>query len=172
MGALERTLRELARARQKLSEAQAWKAELQARIATTDDGQRLTSCNADIGWHKARVAETEKSARGWTVHMFKMTDNKRPAEGASIRMTKLVDICGDMADVKAWAITSAPHVLQVHVPTLRKQILAGGVPETLAVIKEEPRGALAKDLSSWLTDEHEAPNGEDPDGLRVSEESA
>ncbi len=60
-----------------------------------------------------------------------------------------------MADVKAWAITSAPHVLQVHAPTLRKQILAGGVPETLAVIKEEPRGALAKDLSSWLTEEAE-----------------
>ncbi len=157
MEQLEDALRELARARQALDEALATQGTIQARISTTEDGQLLQGCKDDVLWCKSQVTEAEKGARGWAVHMFRVTGNKQPAAGVSIRMTRLVDICGDMAHDRAWAITSAPHVLQVHAPTLRKQILAGGVPETLAVIKEEPRGALAKDLSSWLPEEAETP---------------
>ena len=161
MEQLEDALRELARARQALDEALATQGTIQARISTTEDGQLLQGCKDDITWRKSQVAEAEKGARGWAVHMFRVTGNKQPAAGVSIRMTKLVDICGDMDDVKGWAIVHAPHVLQVHAPTLRRQILAGGVPKALAVIKEEPRGALAKDLSSWLTEETEAPESDE-----------
>ncbi len=161
MGQLEITLREVAQARKELEGTQAEIAEMRARLDATRDGMMIRALGNNAKLQKALVGLAEGRARAQTVVAFRLTSDKRPAPGASIRMTKLVDICGDMADVKAWAITSAPHVLQVHAPTLRKQILAGGVPETLAVIKEEPRGALAKDLSSWLTETREAAEQEE-----------
>lgn len=155
MGQLEDALRNVALCRNGLQEATDKQKAIQARIDQTAVGRQLIWVKEDVVAIKALLARDEAHARQQTVVAYRLTSDKHPAEGASIRMTKSVDICGDMEDVKEWAIVYAPHMLQVHAPTLKKQILAGGVPEALAVIKEEPRGALAKDLSSWLTEEAE-----------------
>ncbi len=161
MGQLEDTLREVAQARKELEGTQAEIAAMRARLDATRDGMMIRALGENAALQKTLVGLAEGRARAQTAVAYRLTGNKHPAAGASIRMTKLVDICGDMDDVKAWAIMNAPHVLQVHAPTLRKQIVAGGVPKALAVIKEEPRGALAKDLSSWLVEEAEAPESDE-----------
>ena len=130
---------------------------VKARIAATGDGTLLDRLEEDLLCRKGAMAQAEAHAREQAIVAFKLTGNKRPSEGASIRMTKTVVTNASPEDVKAWAMENMPHVLRIHAPTFNAQVKTGGIPSRLASVTQEPRGALAKDLSSWLTEETETP---------------
>ncbi len=162
MGQLEDALREVALGRANHEQASAWMDELQARIDETEDGKELRATEEDVAALRGVVSHWEAQARAQTAVAFRRTGNKRPAEGASIRMAKTVVTNASPEDVKAWAMENMPHVLRIHAPTFNAQVKTGGIPSRLASVTQEPRGALAKDLSSWLTETREAAPSPEP----------
>ena len=94
MGQLEDTLFAVALSRRGLEHAQAQQAELQAAIDATEDGQRLAQLKEDVAALTVVVSQDAARARQQITVAFRLTGNKKPAPGASIRMVKTVAICG------------------------------------------------------------------------------
>lgn len=156
MGQLEDALREAALSRVNREQASNWMAELQSRIDETEDGRRLSKAKEEVASLRVVVSQAETYAREQTYAAFAATSNKKPARGASIRMSKRVEWRVNPDKVRDWALENAPILLDLGAAAFDRMVEVGGlVPETIAKVVEDPHVALARDLSSWLTEEAE-----------------
>ena len=110
----------------------AWKA-----AVSVYEGQR--------GW----LAQEENGVREAIVDAYDLTGNKKPADGAGVRIIKKVRY--DLDEAVAWCKENAPAFLSLAAKPFEKAVLSG-LPGAPAEIEEEPQATLARDLSKYLGD--------------------
>lgn len=156
MGQLEDRLFAVALSRKALRNARAKQDKLQAVVDATETGQHLAQIKEEAISLRAVVSQDEAQARKQTTADFAATGNKKPAAGASIRMCKRVEWRVNPDKVRGWALENAPILLDLGAAAFDRMVEVGGlVPEYIAKVVEDPRVTLARDLSSWLTEEAE-----------------
>lgn len=140
---LRQQLAEVARLRAVADNANAWlkakREEFEASIST-----EVQSVNVA----RAALAESESNARALIVAIYETSGDKKPAEGASVRLTTKLTYTDE--DALAWAREKKMALIPESVDRKALEKIAKVTPLPFVTITEEPSATLASDLSQYL----------------------
>jgi hypothetical protein len=112
-------------------------------MLATPQGIAFTARQQELADIKELLARAEAEARAAIVAAYRETGNKKPAEGAGIRVTRKAVY--DMALATAWAQVSAPALMVLDAKAFEKANLPGAPIEW----EETPTATIATDLAMY-----------------------
>jgi len=103
---------------------------------------------AEAARAKAALAESEANARALIVAIYETSGDKKPAEGASVRLTTKLTYTDE--DALAWCRETKMALIPESVDRKALERIAKVTPLPFVTITEEPSATLASDLSQYL----------------------
>jgi hypothetical protein len=112
-------------------------------MLATPEGLVYAARKQELVESKELLTRAETEARDAILAAYRETGNKKPAEGAGVRVTRKARY--DLAIATAWAQTSAPALLVLDAKAFEKANLPGAPIEW----EETPTATIATDLTMY-----------------------
>ena len=109
MNELEQALRNVARLRRSVMQAEDWVAVRRARVEITPEWLDYETAQKVATDAKNELSEAESAARTAILAEYERTHKKTPAKGAGVRVLRKASYI--LADALAWCRASAPALL-------------------------------------------------------------